>query len=33
GTTLKESAIELGLLTAEKFDEVVRPENMTGPKA
>jgi len=32
GTTLKEAAIELGLLTAEKFDEVVRPENMTGPK-
>jgi len=31
--TLKETAIELGLLTAEKFDEVVRPEKMTGPKA
>lgn len=31
-TTLKESAIALGLLTAEKFDEVVRPENMIGPK-
>lgn len=30
-TTLKESALELGLLTAEKFDEVVRPENMIGP--
>jgi fumarate hydratase class II len=29
---LKEVAIELGLLTAEKFDEVVRPEKMTGPK-
>ncbi len=31
-TTLKESAVALGLLTAEKFDEVVRPENMIGPK-
>ena len=30
--TLKEAAIELGLLTAEKFDEVVRPEKMIGPK-
>lgn len=29
--TLKESALELGLLTAEKFDQVVRPENMIGP--
>ena len=33
GKTLKEVAVELGLLTAEKFDEVVRPEKMTGPKA
>lgn len=32
GKTLKEVAVELGLLTAEKFDEVVRPEKMTGPK-
>jgi fumarate hydratase class II len=31
-TTLREAAIELGLLTGEKFDEVVRPEKMTGPK-
>ncbi|HZW38430.1 MAG TPA: class II fumarate hydratase [Ignavibacteriaceae bacterium] len=31
--TLKEAAIELGLLTEEKFDEVVRPEKMIGPKA
>jgi len=31
--TLKETAIELGLLTSEKFDEVVRPEKMIGPKA
>ncbi len=30
--TLKEAVVELGLLTAEKFDEVVRPENMIGPK-
>lgn len=30
--TLKEAAMELGLLTAEKFDEVVRPEKMIGPK-
>lgn len=33
GTTLKEAAVELGLLTEEKFDEIVRPEKMTGPKA
>ena len=31
-TTLKESAVALGLLTAEEFDEKVRPEQMTGPK-
>lgn len=31
-TTLKAAAIELGFLTAEKFDEVVKPENMIGPK-
>ncbi|MGE5431737.1 MAG: class II fumarate hydratase [Syntrophomonadaceae bacterium] len=30
--TLREAAIELGLLTGEKFDEVVRPEQMIGPK-
>ncbi|HOI30768.1 MAG TPA: class II fumarate hydratase [Melioribacteraceae bacterium] len=30
--TLKEAAVELGLLTEEKFDEVVRPEKMIGPK-
>ncbi|NRB64570.1 MAG: class II fumarate hydratase [Saprospiraceae bacterium] len=28
--TLKEAAIELGLLTADQFDEWVRPENMVG---
>ncbi len=30
--TLKEAAVELGLLTAEQFDEYVRPEKMIGPK-
>ncbi len=30
--TLKEVAVELGLLTPEKFDEVVRPEKMVGPE-
>jgi fumarate hydratase class II len=30
--TLRQAAIELGLLTGEKFDEVVRPEKMIGPK-
>lgn len=29
--TLKEAALELGFLTAEKFDEVVQPEKMIGP--
>ncbi len=28
--TLKQAAIELGLLTAEQFDQWVRPEDMTG---
>ena len=28
---LRESAIELGLLTGEKFDELVKPEEMTHP--
>ena len=30
-TTLKQAAMDLGLLTPEKFDEVVRPEKMVGP--
>jgi fumarate hydratase class II len=30
-TTLKQAAMDLGLLTSEKFDEVVRPEKMIGP--
>ena len=29
-TTLKEAAIELGFITAEEFDQWVRPENMCG---
>ncbi len=32
GTTLRESVVALGLLTAEEFDEKVKPENMVGPK-
>ena len=32
GTTLREAAIALGILTGEKFDEIVRPEKMIGPK-
>nr|CAB3246016.1 fumarate hydratase, mitochondrial-like [Phallusia mammillata] len=32
GKTLKETAIELKLLTAEQFDEWVQPEDMLGPK-
>lgn len=31
GTTLKEEAINLGYMTAEKFDQAVRPEDMIGP--
>jgi fumarate hydratase class II len=31
GTTLKESAVELGLMDGEKFDELVKPEQMTHP--
>jgi fumarate hydratase class II len=29
--TLRESAVELDILTAEQFDDAVRPEEMTGP--
>ncbi|WP_188409560.1 class II fumarate hydratase [Agaricicola taiwanensis] len=32
GTTLKEEAINLGLVTAEEFDAVVRPEKMIAPE-
>jgi fumarate hydratase class II len=31
GSTLRESAIELGLLTGEEFDAEVKPEQMVGP--
>ena len=31
GTSLKESAVELGLLDGKKFDELVKPEEMTHP--
>ena len=31
--TLKAAAVELGLLTAEQFDDWVRPEDMLGPRA
>ena len=30
GTTLKEEAIALGYLTADEFDQWVKPENMVG---
>lgn len=30
GTTLKEEAVNLGLMTAEQFDEWVKPKNMVG---
>ena len=32
GTTLREEAVNLGYVTGERFDEVVRPEKMIGPK-
>jgi fumarate hydratase class II len=31
GTTLKDEAVKLGYLTAEQFDQYVRPETMIGP--
>ncbi|MDU9799731.1 hypothetical protein RGC54_09400, partial [Helicobacter pylori] len=33
GISLKESALELKLLSAEDFDQFVVPEKMIGPKA
>ncbi len=33
GTTLKQAALSLGLLTGEEFDKFVRPEKMIGPKS
>lgn len=32
GTTLKEAAVSLGLLTTDQFDQWVRPEEMISPK-
>ncbi len=32
GTTLREEAVAMGLVTPERFDEVVRPEDMVGPR-
>jgi fumarate hydratase class II len=32
GTTLREAALELGLLSSEDFDRWVKPERMVGPK-
>jgi fumarate hydratase class II len=31
GTTLKEAAIALGHLSAEEFEQMVQPQQMTGP--
>ena len=31
GTTLKDEAVKLGLMTPEQFDQWVKPEEMTGP--
>jgi fumarate hydratase class II len=32
GTTLKEAAVALGLLTGEQFDQWVQPGNMVAPR-
>jgi fumarate hydratase class II len=32
GLTLREAAIQLGILTGERFDQIVRPERMIGPE-
>ncbi len=32
GSTLKETAVKLGYLTEEQFDEIVQPSQMLGPK-
>jgi len=32
GTTLREEAVKLGLVSEEEFDALVRPEDMIGPK-
>ena len=31
--TLRQAAIDLGILTGERFDEIVRPERMIGPES
>jgi fumarate hydratase class II len=31
GLTLREAAVEMGVVSGERFDELVRPEEMTGP--
>jgi fumarate hydratase class II len=33
GKTLKQVAVELGLVTEQQFDEVVRPEQMVSANA
>jgi fumarate hydratase class II len=33
GLTLRESALALGLVSAEDFDRFVRPSDMIGPKS
>jgi len=33
GTTLREAAVALQLLSGEEFDRLVRPEDMLGPQA
>lgn len=33
GSSLKEAAVELGVLTADEFDKYVKPEEMTEPRA
>ncbi len=33
GTTLKQAALDLGVVTEEQFDQWVRPEDMIAPKA
>ena len=33
GTTLKEEAVVMGFVSDEMFDEIVKPENMVGPKS
>ena len=33
GTTLREAALALGFISAEEYDQLVRPELMLGPEA